>query len=107
MEQAVSKALEFMSDPTVEEARRLVRLVAGPRVDGDCRDSLIARAARRLGWTARRVKTVWYGEGRLRAAEMDVLRDAVRASDAEATRVLIDLRTAIERAERILAAAED
>lgn len=66
----MSKSLEIQS-----EASDLVRKWAGPRLLGDSSKSLIGRAARRLGFSFRRTKALYYREARrIDAEEMDALR---------------------------------
>jgi hypothetical protein len=51
------------------EASALVKEVAGPRLLGDNTKSLLARAARRLGFTYTRTRSIYYGEARIIRAE--------------------------------------
>jgi hypothetical protein len=63
-----------------EEAARLVRAVAEPRLPGDRVSRRIARAAQRLGWTAIRTEKIWRKEAhRIDSYEMDQLRREVAA----------------------------
>jgi hypothetical protein len=57
------------------QASELVRLVAEPRPVGDSVKAAISRAARRLGWSPTRTKSIWYEEAhRIDASEVDQLR---------------------------------
>lgn len=67
-----------------DEAAALLRQVAEPRPVGDSVKAAIGRAARRLGFSWRRTKTIWYGEtSRIGAEEMDALRRATQRKHAE------------------------
>ena len=66
MEGTVSKKLQ-MSCTT--DARSMLCTVAGPRGWNDTRQSWLARAARRLGWSYPRTFNVFYGRARVIRAE--------------------------------------
>lgn len=69
------KLSEFSEMSSLAEASNLIRRVAEPRPVGDSVKAAISRAARKLGLTFSRAKSIWYGEAhRIEAAEMDALR---------------------------------
>ena len=83
------------------EASRLVRQWAGRRDSSDSVKGLIRRAARRLGFSYSRTRSLYYREARrIDAREIDRLR---RAGKAEAANVLAELQAIVDRAEAILA----
>lgn len=57
------------SEMVTIEARDLVSVVAGPREWGDNRKGWLARAARRLGFSYTRTRSIFYGEARVIRAE--------------------------------------
>lgn len=94
------------------EMKGSVVSLAGPRQATDTRESMIARAARRAGISYRQAKAFFYGEvvnPRVEAVERvrAAVRAAARQSRAEAIGrdELGELRTRMDRIERLLAAA--
>ena len=72
MERPVSKNSDKSSkdyEMVTVEASALVREVAGPRLLGDNTKTLLARAARRLGFTYSRTRSIYYGDARVIRAE--------------------------------------
>ncbi|WP_133771625.1 hypothetical protein [Enterovirga rhinocerotis] len=58
-----------------EEARELIRIIAGPLNLGDSVKAVLARVARKTGLGDRRVRAIWNEEARaIRSEEMDRLR---------------------------------
>lgn len=71
----LEKASENSEMTVLSEASFLVRQIAEPRPVGDSVKAAIGRAARRLGFSFSRTKTIWYAEAhRIDAHEMDALR---------------------------------
>ena len=107
MSENLSEKLEMSS---IAEASDLIRRAAEPRPVGDSVKAAISRAARKLGLTFSRAKSIWYGEAhRIDANEMDALRkqagiyEAVafnlRVQDEDFHRAQID---ALEHVARVL-----
>ncbi len=70
----------------LEEASQLVRYLAEPRPAGDSVRAAIQRSARRLrGWSASRVKDVWYADSRISISgdELNELRRLRQAADQQ------------------------
>lgn len=66
------------------ELKYAVVTLAGPRRDGDTRESLIARAARRAGISFRQAKSLYYGETRdPRASVVERVRAALAAHSSQ------------------------
>lgn len=57
------------------EAAIRIRGCAWPLLNGEKVEDQIARAAAHLNWPVRRVRAIWFGEARIDAWEMDVLRN--------------------------------
>lgn len=57
------------SEMVTVDASAMVREVAGPRLLGDNTKALLARAARRLGFSYQRTRSIYYGEARIIRAE--------------------------------------
>ena len=65
------------------EMTTLIRVVASPAVPGESVKAVIARAARRLGFTYSRTRGLYYGEARrIDAAEIDRAREVARKHEA-------------------------
>lgn len=81
------------------EAAALVRQWAGRRGCSDSVKALIRRAARRLGFSYSRTKSLWYREAKsVLANEMDALRKREKAADGHDE--IASLRRRIARLER-------
>jgi hypothetical protein len=94
----------------VDEAVALLKEIAQPAVPGESVKAVIARAARRIGFSYGRTNGVWYRLVRIDAEEMDHMR-AVRAArisqgdrkqkeKIENSRI-VEYRDIIERLDRI------
>ena len=71
------------------DARELLCGVAGPRSWSDTRDSWLARAARRLGFSFARTRNIFYGRARIiRAEEWMRLNEEFTALNESAARRL-------------------
>src|SRR5690606_26376468 len=78
-----------------QEMARLIRIVAGARGPGETDEHLRRRAARRLGMSAGRARTLWFsGTDNIRSDEMD------RARDLAAVQPIQEAIDAVESAER-------
>lgn len=74
----------------LEEASGIVRYLAEPCPAGDSVRAAILRSARRLrGWSASRVKAVWYADGRTRVSgdELNDLRRIAQINQEAKARV--------------------
>ena len=83
MEKSVEAEMNAAFALAQDEMRGLFEEIAGDR---GSKPERIARVARALGWTFRRVKGHWYGDARrIDLIEMDAARDAARRlrDDAE------------------------
>lgn len=79
------------------EASALVATAAGPREWSDNRKSWLARAARRLGFTYSRTRSIYYGEARIIRAEewirLNEEADSLKRSAQQRQEALHDLDT--------------
>lgn len=84
------------------EAARMLREISPPGEHQNVK-SRIGKAARKLGWSASRVKDIWYGDGRvrLRADEFSKLREASAAKDREIANQSFELDALASRLEAI------
>lgn len=65
------------------EMTTLIRTVASPAMPGESVKAVIARAARRLGFTYSRTRGLYYGEARrIDAREIDRAREVAREREA-------------------------
>lgn len=72
MEMPVRKVLQSSCkglQVVVIEAQQMLKEVAGPRAWSDTRQSWLARAARRLGFSYARTSNIYYGRARIIRAE--------------------------------------
>lgn len=75
MSEIKSESLETMA---ILEASNLLRAIAEPRPVGDSVKAAIRRAARKVGLTFSRAKSIWYGDAHtISSVEMDALRKQV------------------------------
>lgn len=96
---------------TLTEAAQLLREIAGERAADESIKAVFLRLSRSLkGWSASRVRDVWYRDERVavRADEVDQLRATAKARRAEgAGNELQELRDRISRLERLLESSDE
>ena len=86
----------------LEEMADLMRHVASPAIAGDKPPHAIARAARRLGFSKRRVKAFWYGEARrVDPEELEAARKAAAERTQDARLLRREYQRAVEILERL------
>jgi len=94
---------------TLDEAAGLLRQIAGNRHADESVKGVLHRLQRKLtGWSAGRIRDVWYRDERvrIRAEEVEQLRALVQpAHDAGTDNELTELRNRIARLDRLLEAA--
>ncbi|MCW2112494.1 hypothetical protein QIH87_14180 [Bradyrhizobium elkanii] len=94
---------------TLDEAADLLRQIAGTRHADESIKGVLHRLQRKLtGWSAGRIRDVWYRDERvrLRAEEVEQLRALAEPAHATGTEnELSELRNRIARLERLLEAA--
>lgn len=90
------------------EASELIKKLAGPASAGARVETLIGAAARKVGFSFRRARTLWYAESEaVRSGEMDALRAAAAArteAEVETRERYRELIARIELLERRLEA---
>ncbi|PAY08294.1 hypothetical protein CK489_15305 [Bradyrhizobium sp. UFLA03-84] len=93
---------------TLDEAAGLLRQIAGARHADESIKAVLHRLQRKLtGWSAGRIRDVWYRDDRvrLRAEEVEQLRALVEPHATGTENELSELRNRIARLERLLEAA--
>ena len=84
-----------------------LRRLAEPVHAGDSVKALIGRAARRAGLAYSRCYECWYGRARVRAEELERVRQLLRAGEREAINdEVAELRARIARLEEMAALAD-
>lgn len=87
------------------EAQTLIRALAEPSPAGESIKAALRRVGRKLPqWSSNRVRDVWNADERIRirADELDELREANRANEKAAKNELVSLRERLARLESLL-----
>lgn len=87
------------------EAQSLIRALAEPSPAGESIKAALRRVSRKLPhWSSNRVRDVWNADERIRirADELDELREANRANEKAAKNELVSLRERLARLESLL-----
>lgn len=108
-EKPLEFGVRFMS--AIAEASFLIRRIAGPRQADESVKLTMRRTARRLaGWSANRVKDLWYADPRVKVSgdELLQLRAVARSNEDKARDEYRELNQRIARLEaRLLATDAD
>lgn len=87
------------------EAQTLIRALAEPSPAGEKIKAALRRVSRKLpNWSNNRIRDVWNADERIRirADELDELREANRANEKAAKNELVSLRERLARLESLL-----
>lgn len=96
MYEKLSQNSERLRICAADEAAALLRDLAEPRPVGDSVKSALRRAARTVGISSSRVKSIWYREARrIDASEMDAIREAAQRRREQVGK-LVSIAAAVE-----------